>query len=302
MKKYLFFILALAVYTGAFTQVSHSYTFAVGDTNGVTLSWDAFSDELDILGCLVYKKVKHDQAEELISPEMVISDDSAFVFNDYGEFDPVYPPVYSIHVVTPDSVFIADNIYAFSAVDFEILSDKEIVMEVVAWNNDQCCAMIMAWLDGILQGTFGYDSLFRFHFQFNKSLTGYGNTWFQFDDNNWHMGVYANLILSSTYIQRLAATVNLNDLNEKVVNLKISPNPASTQAWLQLPENLPLNPMQIELYSPTGRLLYKEQPQDYFHKIEVAHLPKGLYLVRVWDGKKWLVEKLVVGYVTGFSH
>jgi hypothetical protein len=70
-------------------------------------------------------------------------------------------------------------------------------------------------------------------------------------------------------------------------------NPTTTQAWLQLPENTPLAKAQIELYSPTGRLLYKAQPTGHFHKIEVEHLPKGLYLVRVWDGEKWLVEKLV---------
>ncbi len=81
---------------------------------------------------------------------------------------------------------------------------------------------------------------------------------------------------------------------ESLAEVSIFPNPASTQTWLQLPENKPLPPMQIELYSPTGRLLYKAQPQDYFHKIEVAHLPKGLYLVRLWDGESWVTEKLVV--------
>jgi hypothetical protein len=77
--------------------------------------------------------------------------------------------------------------------------------------------------------------------------------------------------------------------------LKVFPNPATTQAWLQLHENIPLTAMQIELYSPTGRLLYRAQPTSQFHKIEVANLPRGLYLVRVWDGERWLVEKLVVG-------
>jgi hypothetical protein len=76
--------------------------------------------------------------------------------------------------------------------------------------------------------------------------------------------------------------------------MQLFPNPATTQAWLQLPENMPLAQAQIELYSPTGRLVYKAQPTSQFHKIEMAHLPKGLYLVRVWDGKKWYAEKLVV--------
>jgi hypothetical protein len=52
--------------------------------------------------------------------------------------------------------------------------------------------------------------------------------------------------------------------------------------------------VQIELYSPTGRLLHKAQPTSQFHKIDVAHLPKGLYLVRVWDGEAWKTNKLLL--------
>jgi hypothetical protein len=75
---------------------------------------------------------------------------------------------------------------------------------------------------------------------------------------------------------------------------KLFPNPATTQSWLQLPENTALAQAQIELYSPAGKLLHKAKPSSHFHKIDVAHLPKGLYLVRLWDGERWFVEKLVV--------
>ncbi len=100
--------------------------------------------------------------------------------------------------------------------------------------------------------------------------------------------VYQNPEYDSCYI----TTVSVEEMG--VSRLHLFPNPATTQAWLQLPENLPLPPMQIELYSPTGRLLYEAQPQDYLHKIEVAHLARGLYLVRFWDGERWRAEKLVV--------
>lgn len=73
----------------------------------------------------------------------------------------------------------------------------------------------------------------------------------------------------------------------------IFPNPAGSQTWLQLPENLPFSQMQIELYGCTGRLLHRAQPASQFHRIELAHLPKGLYLIKVWDGKRWLAQKLV---------
>ena len=76
--------------------------------------------------------------------------------------------------------------------------------------------------------------------------------------------------------------------------IKVYPNPATTELWLQLPENLVPAQAHIELISPTGRLLYKAQPTGHFHKIETAHLPSGLYMVRLWDGKQWRAAKVVV--------
>lgn len=92
------------------------------------------------------------------------------------------------------------------------------------------------------------------------------------------------------------------ELQDTTVGLKeehqrqwlLYPNPASTQAWLQLAEHTTLDHIQIKLYSPAGRLLYKATPSNHFHKMDVGHLHKGLYLVRVWNGESWYVEKLVV--------
>lgn len=81
---------------------------------------------------------------------------------------------------------------------------------------------------------------------------------------------------------------------DKELHVKLYPNPATTELWLQLPVNLPLPQAQIELYGHTGRLLYNSQPTGHFHEIDVAHLPAGLYLVRMWDGEKWRTEKVVV--------
>jgi hypothetical protein len=54
--------------------------------------------------------------------------------------------------------------------------------------------------------------------------------------------------------------------------IKVYPNPATTELWLQLPENMPFAQAQIELFSPTGSLLYKAQPTSQFHKIETAQI------------------------------
>ncbi|MDP3444026.1 MAG: T9SS type A sorting domain-containing protein [Ignavibacteria bacterium] len=88
--------------------------------------------------------------------------------------------------------------------------------------------------------------------------------------------------------------VGTKELKANDRSLKVYPNPATTETWLQLPENIVLENARVELYSSSGRQLYKAQPTSYFHKIETANLPKGLYLVRLWDGERWMVEKLVV--------
>jgi len=92
----------------------------------------------------------------------------------------------------------------------------------------------------------------------------------------------------------LPDTVNIVTPPASAREIKVYPNPATTETWLQLPENIVLEKARVELYSPTGRQLYKAQPTSHFHKIETANLPKGLYLVRLWNGEKWMVEKLVV--------
>jgi len=76
--------------------------------------------------------------------------------------------------------------------------------------------------------------------------------------------------------------------------LMLFPNPATTEAWLQLPAHIPLTDVQIELYNPKGSLLYKAQPESNFHKIETALLPVGLYVVRLWNGRSWQSGRLVV--------
>lgn len=76
--------------------------------------------------------------------------------------------------------------------------------------------------------------------------------------------------------------------------LNIFPNPASNEAWLQLPGDIDLAQALVMLYSPTGKLLSKVQPTSNFHKIETSRLPAALYFVRLWNGSYWQSGKLVV--------
>jgi hypothetical protein len=71
------------------------------------------------------------------------------------------------------------------------------------------------------------------------------------------------------------------------------PNPATTTTWLQLPVHIAQSPIQLQLISPKGGVVYKATVGGRFHQLSIAHLPAGLYLVRLWDGERWLVQRLV---------
>ena len=89
-------------------------------------------------------------------------------------------------------------------------------------------------------------------------------------------------------------TVGLTERESDMPLLKLYPNPATTTTWLQLPGHTAQSPMQLQLISPRGGVVYEATASGRFHQLSTAHLPVGLYLVRLWDGEKWLVQKLVV--------
>ncbi len=91
----------------------------------------------------------------------------------------------------------------------------------------------------------------------------------------------------------LPDTVGVLTPSASANEIKVYPNPATNEVWLQLPANMQQAIMQVELISPTGRLIYTSKAEGEFHKIELKHLPPGLYLIRLWDGVRWLVEKVV---------
>jgi hypothetical protein len=75
---------------------------------------------------------------------------------------------------------------------------------------------------------------------------------------------------------------------------RVFTNPATTETWLQLPEETNNSSLPMQLISAKGILVYSTTVRGRFHKIETTNLPAGLYLVRLWDGERWMVEKLVV--------
>ena len=63
--------------------------------------------------------------------------------------------------------------------------------------------------------------------------------------------------------------------------------------WVELPEHDIQAVMQLQLISSTGRTLYEDPAKGRFHQIALESYPTGLYLVRLWDGERWRVQKLM---------
>ncbi|MBW7846985.1 MAG: T9SS type A sorting domain-containing protein [Bacteroidales bacterium] len=88
-------------------------------------------------------------------------------------------------------------------------------------------------------------------------------------------------------------TVGLAENENDMPLLKLYPNPAALSAWVELPEKDIQVSMQVQLIGPTGGRLYEAPAKGRFHQIALEPYPAGLYLVRLWDGERWRVQKLV---------
>ena len=86
---------------------------------------------------------------------------------------------------------------------------------------------------------------------------------------------------------------SINEQADYSKSFSLYPNPATLSTWIELPEHDIHAFMQLQLISPTGRTLYEALAKGRFHQIVLESYPAGLYLVRLWDGERWRVQKLM---------
>lgn len=88
-------------------------------------------------------------------------------------------------------------------------------------------------------------------------------------------------------------TVSINEQYNSYLDFAIYPNPAREQVHLSFKE--PFKEGFVELYDFTGRMLKRAVLSQQEISIDVADIPRGLYLLTIdIDGKKY-VEKLSIG-------
>ena len=293
MKKLLLIIAISLVGNQLFAQLQSSHAIAVGTPDGVSISWDAYSDQLKIEGCYLYKKVTHEYEYELLTPELLVSADSSFTFLDNGTFDPVYPPIYAIHIQTPDSAYIIDKVFGFQDVSFEVINETTVEMRLTGWNTTQCCSMAKLWLDGVFVGDYSFDNPFSYTFDLPEVDGADFEIYLVFEDNSMMFG-YAEFKTTGAYLFYILSLVGSPDFDEVRASFKMYPNPAASDVSLKLPKNiLPSNAL-VEVFSTTGQKLMEFVPNANLVTIETAKLPVGMYFVRFYDGQQWHGQKLLV--------
>jgi len=207
MKKLLFILVAFSLSSQLLAQVSSSYAFATGTTAGVNIIWDAYSDQTTIEGCYLYKKVKAGHEYELLNNELLVSEDSTYSFNDQGVFDPDFPPIYAIHIVTADSVYVKADVYAFETITFEVPANNTVTMQLVGWNTELCCHTAKLWIDNVFMGDLGlYNNTFSYSFNLDGIAGSEFDVYLIFEDNNMMLG-YAEFSVTGTYLFWVLNTV-----------------------------------------------------------------------------------------------
>lgn len=293
MKKLLLIIAISIIGNQLFAQLQNSHAFAVGSPDGVTIWWDAYSDQLEIEGCYLYKKATFIDAYELLTTEMLVSSDSLFSYVDIGTFDQEYPPIYAIHIQTADSTYIIDKVFGFQDISFEVVSDNTVEMRLTGWNTTLCCSTAKLWFDGVFAGDYPYDNPFSYTFD----LAGVGSPNFEvylsFEDNSGLSG-YAEFKTTGIYLFYILNSVGSPEFATYKASFKMFPNPTTSQVWLQLPENIsPVNAV-VEVFSTSGQKIIDFIPDSNLVTIDASKLPSGVYLVRLFDGQQWCWQKLAV--------
>lgn len=87
-------------------------------------------------------------------------------------------------------------------------------------------------------------------------------------------------------IENLNKTLNITDQIEPL-SAKIFPNPTNNILNVSTKEN---NNLSYEIFNLTGQLILKGNTKE---QIQVGHLSKGTYIIKISDGKRLIVEKFI---------
>lgn len=78
-------------------------------------------------------------------------------------------------------------------------------------------------------------------------------------------------------------------------NLSVYPNPVARELYIMLPVDFQQQRITIEISNQKGQLALKRDIpiSSQIEIVPVIQLPKGIYLVRITNGKEQLIHKII---------
>lgn len=295
MKPHLPIIILACLSLQLAAQVKNTYSFAQGDTTQVSISWDAWATSGNpILGCNIYRIENMDVP---LNETLITSVDSTYQFVDDTEFDPYFPPKYTIMAVRSSDTLEVAYAHGFSSIEFYTLGTDSLVMEFVVWNTDTCCLGVYIYIDDIISGLMQYNDPFIITSPYwNPSYVYYDyEIKLQFFSDHWP---YADLKITEDFWAYLLTTVGIPEIAEPVHQLGIFPNPLTESSALSfyLAEG---SHSQVEIYDLTGKKV-KSVFEGYLpagsHTFSIYknEFAPGLYFTRLHTSAGIVVEKMMV--------
>ena len=84
-------------------------------------------------------------------------------------------------------------------------------------------------------------------------------------------------------------------IDETLINSQflLSPNPVTNFLSIEIPSNIPLQAIELNVFDLLGNQVHQVQPKEYSFQIEMASLPKGIYFVSLKINEIRIVKKII---------
>jgi hypothetical protein len=295
MKPHLPLIILACLSLQLSAQVKNTYSFAQGDTTQVIISWDVWAVSGDpILGCNIYRIENMDIP---LNEALLTSADSTYQFVDDSEFDPYFPPKYTIMAIRSSDTLEVAYADGFSSIEFTTLGTDSLVMEFVVWNTDTCCLGIFVYYDYVVAGFTEYHDPFIITFPPGfPFFNGFYDFKLRFFSE--YTMSYADLNITEDFIAHFLTTVGIPEVAEPVHQVGVFPNPLTDGSVMSfyLAEG---SYSKIEIYNLTGKKV-KSVFEGYLpagshtFSINKNEFAPGLYFSRLQTSTGSVVGKMMV--------
>ena len=94
--------------------------------------------------------------------------------------------------------------------------------------------------------------------------------------------VLLRLIVTQGFHQPTVRSTRIKDFGDRFGEIKVFPNPTSGGLTI---EKEKAGDLQLALWDMKGSIIIQESMSASIHSLDLSHLPQGIYVLRMSDGK-----------------